>query len=131
MKDYTKYDFDAIVGAEVEITQKDGRKSSGTFKLVGRHNGAVLLYPSDKKKPVDWVLIKNIASLTAKIKVEDMSVKQLKKAFNLGTYEVLVFNEATGTIANRDVDGGELGHTYEELPFNDYIDCTDWGWKHE
>ena len=126
MKDYTKYNFAAIVGAKVEIEPKEGHPYKGALVMSTKTTIVIQDSVTGLWRPL---LKECIASLSAKIKVEDMSVKQLKKAFNLGTYEVLVFNEATGTIANRDVDGGELGHTYEELPFNDYIDCTDWGWK--
>jgi len=132
--DYTGYDFAAIVGAEVEITHNSGHKYSGTLKLVGRQNGAILLYPSDEKKPAYWVVIENIApgSLTAKIKVEDMSVKQLKRFIKPRRCcrEAMLIAEDGVHHSLRD-SYGEITYDYDEFDksFTDYIDCTDWGWK--
>ena len=137
MKDYTKYDFAAIVGAEVETTQKDGRKSSGTLKAIGRQNGAILLYPSDEKKLVDWVLIKDILSLTAKIKVEDMTAKQLKRFANIqgelsGILDVVIRFKEKRIEIFAGWDEKRCVHLFsEQHGLDDYIDCTDWGWKHE
>lgn len=130
MKDYTKYDFGAIVGAKVEITQNGGHKYSGTLKLVGRQNGAILLYPSDEKKPAYWVVIEDIVpgSLSARIKVEDMSVNQLKRL--LETYQDPV-SEHAFVITEDGVYHSVLSALKEigKQDFTDYIDCTDWGWK--
>lgn len=145
MKDYTKYDFAAIVGAEVEITQYGGHKYSGTLKLVGRQNGAILLYPSDEKKPAYWFVIEDIVpgSLTAKIKVEDMSLKQItrhaealknkngeKEVYFMVNSDVLPNEENQILFFGTDTIGDRY-RTEVWLKLSDYIDCTDWGWKHE
>lgn len=130
MKDYTKYDFAAIVGAEVEIELKDGSTYKGmlvadipeqTAFCVKHHLGIV-------KKMCN----EDILTLTAKIKVEDMSVKQLKRFIKpcRGGSEVMVI--AKDGVHHSILDScDELSYDYDEFDesFADYIDCTEWGWQ--
>lgn len=127
MKDYTKYDFAAIVGAEVEIDY-GGRDVSGV--LVSQTEKTIYLNTGNNPLYLSLFYKHNIRSLTAKIKVEDMSVKQLKRFIKpaLNWREVVMIAE----------DG--VHHSILEMcdepvddepvkSFTDYIDCTDWGWK--
>ena len=137
MKDYTKYDFAAIVGAEVEVN----------IRFFPRHKGKVLCRWEYEGKPYLTILVCEPngshlcdipvdeivpGSLTAKIKVEDMSVKQLKRFIDSSSswYEIVM-------IAEDGVHHSILemcDEPTDDMPvksFTDYIDCTEWGWKHE
>ena len=132
MKDYTKYDFAAIVGAEVRLQ----------VKYFGCYKGKVLCRWEYQGKPYLTILVCNQdgshlsdipvdeivpGSLSAKIKVEDMSLKQLEKEFRLDCGRGVVINRKNGVIEIRDFDCED--GIYHEEPLTDYIDCTDWGWK--
>ena len=108
MKDYTKYDFAAIVGAEVELQ----------VKFFGCYKGKVLCRWEYQGKPYLTILVCKPegshlsdlpvdefvpGSLSAKIKVEDMTIKQTRNLQNGKS----TFNG------------------------NEVLDCTEWGWKHE
>lgn len=132
MKDYTKYDFAAIVGAEVSVLLKSKVEYGGTLKIVG--NKTIFLLMNDNPLTLEgrWVAIEDIVpgSLTAKIKVEDMSVKQLKRLteeekerFDEDVLVVLCMKQKTMFY-----DNGKFS-LYDGRTFNNYIDCTDWGWK--
>ena len=137
MKDYTKYDFAAIVGAEVEIVLKDVKEPL-VAKIIGYDLKTKQVYVIViEPHPCFWLngrpetlCCSDINSLTAKIKVEDMSVKQLKRL--LRTYPAMG-QEHIFVIAENGVHHSIMT-TWEEVgkqDFTDYIDCTDWGWKHE
>ena len=134
MKDYTKYDFAAIVGAEVSILLKSKIEYGGTLILVDKKNGAIFLLMNDNSLALEgrWFSMEEIKSLTAKIKVEDMSVKQLKRLteeekdrFDEGKDVSVVLCMKQKTMF---YDEGEDA-LYDGRTFNNYIDCTDWGWK--
>lgn len=138
MKDYTKYDFAAIVGAEVRIKydENDDPYNGIVLGLYGEgqlSKPIILLETSSiwyEKGEVITQLPCNIISLSAKIKVEDMSVKQLRRL--LKTYQAPGL-EHIFVIAENGVHHSIMT-TWEEVgkqDFTDYIDCTDWGWKHE
>lgn len=126
MKDYTKYDFAAIVGAEVELQ----------VKFFGCHKGKVLCRWEYQGKPYLTILVSEpdgnhlsdipvdeIKSISAKIKVEDMSVNQMMEfCFIDGdcNYAVL-YNDKTCVAT--------CGKHAKNIELKDYIDCTDWGWK--
>ena len=137
MKDYTKYDFAAIVGAEVEIHYHAGEPL--IVKLINFNNKAkilacVVLAKNAYDMPVgriDYTHVSEIASITAKIKVEDMSVKQLKRVLDEDVYNSVVFSRDENVIYEQMEIASELSGDYIERNYNDYIDCTDWGWKHE
>ena len=126
MKDYTKYDFAAIVGAEVRI---DFKNIYIAGKLVADNGQHVYIQTSDGT--VTSIGKKLIPNLTAKIKVEDMSVKQLKRVLDEDVYNSVVFSRDENVIYEQMEIASELSGDYIERNYNDYIDCTDWGWKHE
>ena len=127
MKDYTKYDFAAIVGAEVELQ----------VKFFGCYKGKVLCRWEYEGKPYLTILVckpegnhlSDIpvdeivpGSLSAKIKVEDMSLRQHIRFMETENFVRAKFDENNIGFKNED------GCLY--LYFLDaYIDCTEWGWK--
>ena len=131
MKDYTKYDFAAIVGAEVEIHYHAGEPL--IVKLINFNNktkiiACVVLAKNAYDIPVgriDYTHVSEIASINAKIKVEDMSVKQMMEfCFHEGNCNyVVLYNDKTCV--------STCGKHAKNIELTDYIDCTDWGWKHE
>ena len=135
MKDYTKYDFNAIVGAEVEMKTRDGKGTLWTVKGKVRlqDNGLVWVERSEGKPWNDCIIIREIVpgSLTAKIKVEDMSLKQLKRVLDEDVYNSVVFSRDENVIYEQMEIASELSGDYIERKFHDCIDCTDWGWEHE
>ena len=151
MKDYTKYDFAAIVGAEVEMKVRDGKGSCWNVKgkIRLQDNGLVWVERTEGKPWNDCIIIREIIpdSLSAKIKVEDMSLKQLHsyyKAFaereGYEDYVVVIrggeveepSNRITYSLKRMDAENiEEFGPWTKDVdePLDDYIDCTDWGWK--
>ena len=135
MKDYTKYDFAAIVGAEVEIHYHAGEPL--IVKLINFNNKAkilacVVLAKNAYDMPVgriDYTHVSEIASITAKIKVEDATLQQLKKHFQLSRNDSLVFDN--DRVFSCLIIEGEFEDFYDDVFVHDYIDCTDWGWEHE
>lgn len=140
MKDYTKYDFAAIVGAEVRIKYDNNDDPYNGIVLglygEGQLSKPIILLETSSLWYVKGEVITqnpcNIISLTAKIKVEDMSVKQLRRL--LEPYKKPY--EKHGFII--DEDGVHHVNLYlcdslddvEPMKlFTDYIDCTEWGWK--
>ena len=125
MKDYTKYDFAAIVGMKVEITTKSGKTTRGTLIDFNFNLVKAPIYIHESGACVTGVPIAEIESLSAKIKVEDMSVKQMMEfCFREGDCNyVVLYNDKT-CIAT-------CGKHAKNIELTDYIDCTDWGWKHE
>jgi len=134
MKDYTKYDFSAIVGAEVELQ----------VKFFGCHKGKVLCRWEYEGEPYLTILVckpegnhlSDIpvdeivpGSLSAKIKVADMSLKQLKRVLDEDVYNSVVFSRDENVIYEQMEIASELSGDYIERNYHDYIDCTDWGWK--
>ena len=152
MKDYTKYDFAAIVGAEVSVIIKRQVGYEGTLKFVDEKNGGIFLLVDDDPLQGRWLVIEDITpgSLTAKIKVEDMSLKQLHSYYKslakrdeYGDYVVVIRGGEVEEPSRRitysfqrtgdDGDVEEYGQWTNDSdePLDDYIDCTDWGWRHE
>lgn len=142
MKDYTKYDFAAIVGAEVELQ----------VKFFGCYKGKVLCRWEYQGKPYLTILVCKPegshlsdlpvdefvpGSLSAKIKVEDMSVKQLKRFAKIqgelsGILDVVIRFKEKRIEIFAGWDEKRCVHLFsEQHGLDDYIDCTDWGWKHE
>lgn len=132
--DYTKYDFTAIIGAEVTIVTHEGYEHVG--QLVSTQ-----LSPSDVEQLIiylpeeDGCILINadyVNNLTARIKVEDMSVKQLKRFIKPRRCCSEAMLIAEDGVHHSLLDSyGELSYDYDEFDksFADYIDCTDWGWK--
>lgn len=124
MKDYTKYNFNAIVGAEVEIGNQ--RKIFG--KVVCSTDEAVVIQLTQDvnalRKGDTMTLDKGtINALTAKIKVEDMSLKQMMEfCFHEGNCNYVVLYHDKTCVAT-------CGKHAKNIELNDYIDCTDWGWR--
>ena len=124
MKDYTKYNFNAIRGACVEMDARDGK---GTFihprgKIVYQEKNTILI--ESEGKLVNRYYIYDIVpgSLSAKIKVEDMSLRQHIRFMETENFVRAKFDENNIGFKNED------GCLY--LYFLDaYIDCTEWGWK--
>lgn len=127
MKDYTKYDFTPIMGAEVSVLLKSKVEYGGTLKLIS--DKAIFLLMNDNPLALEgrWFAIEDIVpgSLTAKIKVEDMSLKQMMEfCFHEGNCNyVVLYNDKTCV--------STCGKHAKNIELTDYIDCTDWGWKHE
>ena len=126
MKDYTKYNFDAIVGAEVEI----GNQHKIFGKVVCSTDEAVVIQLTQDvnalRKGDTMTLDKGtINALSAKIKVEDMSLKQMMEfCFHEGNCNyVVLYNDKTCVAT--------CGKHAKNIELKDYIDCTDWGWKDE
>lgn len=129
--DYTKYNFDAIVGAEVEIGNQ--RKIFG--KVVCSTDEAVVIQLTKddnalRKGDAVFLVKGTILALTARIKVEDMSVKQLKRFIKpCRNWQEVVM------IAEDGVHHSILemcDEPTDDMPvksFTDYIDCTEWGWR--
>lgn len=132
MKDYTKYDFAAIVGAEVRIKYDNN---------ADPYNGIVLGLFGEGQLSKPIILLKtssiwyeagdvitqlpcNILSLSAKIKVEDMTLKQLLRMMDEYKYRSpkLDENGIWFECSNGDKAVARFGKD---------IDCADWGWKHE
>ena len=124
MKDYTEYDFAAIVGAEVEITTKNGEPVRGTLIDYNFNLAKAPIYIHESGAYVTGVPLAEIKSLTAKIKVEDMSVKQLIRMMDRMKYTNPKFDEngIWFECSNGDKAVARFGKD---------IDCTDLGWKHE
>ena len=135
MKDYTKYDFAAIVGAEVEIVLEEAKEPL-IAKIIGYNPKTkwvhvIILEPH----PCFWLGgrpesldCSDIHGLSAKIKVEDMSVKQLKRVIlDEDLNDVVVFS-GDAIDEHFQTDDLILSLDYIHRPFTDYIDCTDWGW---
>ena len=131
MKDYTKYDFAAIKGAYVEIKTKSGEPVRGTLIDFNFNLAKAPIYIHESSNYVTGIPIAEIESLSAKIKVEDMSVKQLKRVLDEDVYNSIVFSRDENVIYEQMEIASELSGDYIERKFNDYIDCTEWGWKHE
>lgn len=137
MKDYTKYYFAAIVGAEVSVLLKNKVEWGGTLIVVDDKEIFLLINDNPLALEGHWFAIKDIipGSLHAKIKVEDMSVKQLKC---LAEDEKDFFDKDEGEVQvildmKRKMlffENGLLALDREHT-FGKYIDCTEWGWKHE
>ena len=128
MKDYTKYDFAAIVGAEVELEFKDGSTYKGT--LVADFPELTAICVKHHLGIVKKMRNEDILSLTAQIKVEDMSVKQLKRFIkpSLNWREAVIIEE--DGVHHSILEGDYAPDDDEPMKkFTDYIDCTDWGWK--
>ena len=127
MKDYTKYDFAAIVGAEISVLIKNKVGYEGTLKFVDEKNGGIFLLVDYNPLEGRWLVIEDITpgSLSAKIKVEDMSVKQMMEfCFHEGNCNyVVLYNDKTCV--------STCGKHAKNIELTDYIDCTDWGWEHE
>ena len=136
MKDYTKYDFEAIRGAYVEMEVAPAENPaihaaiSGmvvyqdpNLILVLRNSGTVTGFFRSEIVP---------DSLSARIKVEDMSVKQLKRFIKprMCCREAMLIAEDGVHHSLRD-SYGEITYDYDEFDksFADYVDCTDWGWR--
>ena len=127
MKDYTKYDFAAIVGAEVSILLKSKIEYGGTLKLIS--NKAIFLLMNDNPLALEgrWFSMEEITSLTAKIKVEDMTPNQLKRRFQFDCkYPVVLVNDK---VFSCHINNEKIDAVCGEISIHDYIDCTDWGWK--
>ena len=118
MKDYTKYDFGAIVGAKVSILLKSKIEYGGTLILVDKKNGAIFLLMNDNPLALEgrWFSMEEITSLTAGIKVEDMTLKQLRARRNLFCF-LFGSDFAQEMVAKGNLD-----------VLHGYVECTDWGW---
>ena len=147
MKDYTKYNFAAIIGAEVEIHYHAGEPL--IVKLINFNNKAkilacVVLAKNAYDMPVgriDYTHVSQIASINAKIKVEDMALKQIKRHAETlkdknGEKEVyfMVNSDVLPNEENKILFFGTdtIGDRYRTevwLKLSDTIDCTDWGWR--
>ena len=132
--DYTKYDFAAIVGAEVSVLLKSKVEYGGTLKLIS--NKAIFLLMNDNPLALEgrWFAIEDIVpgSLSAKIKVEDMSVNQLKRFIKPRRCCSEAMLIAEDGVHHSLLDSyGEIKYDYDEFDksFADYVDCTDWGWE--
>lgn len=119
--DYAEYDFNVIVGAKVKIVSNNGYAYTGTLVmsndlLIGLTIGITGVFHYELKT--------NILSLTAKIKVEDMSVNQVIRMMEEHKYRSpkLDENGIWFECSNGDKAVARFGKE---------IDCTDWGWKHE
>ena len=126
MKSYTKYDFAAIVGAKVEFTAKSGEALSGTLILAS--NKTICLLQNENPFEGRWFAIEDITpgSLTAKIKVEDMTFKQLKMYFNFNWDVHLVLNAGEADTCR--FDNGGINHLVGPVSVSTVVDCTNWGW---
>lgn len=143
MKDYTKYDFAAIVGAEVEIRYRLDEEPL-IVKLIHFDSETKILTLLAKKQndvPVGFIHASEIISITAKIKVEDMTLKQIKHYAEIlknknGEKEVyfMINSDVLPNEENQILFFGTdtIGDRYRTevwLKFSDTIDCTEWGWK--
>ena len=131
MKDYTKYDFNAIIGAEADVMTTFFSNRKGKVLCGWEHEGKpylLIVVCKPNGSHLCDIPLDEITSLTARIKVEDMSGKQLKRL--LGTYQTPGI-EHIFVIAENGVHHSIMT-TWEEVgkqDFADYIDCTDWGWE--
>lgn len=129
MKDYTKYDFAAIVGAKVKITLVNGHTFEGALKLVDKKNKAIFLCPNEDLWEANWFLMEGITDLSAEITIEDMSVKHLKRRFSFDCkFPLVLVNDKTFMCH---ISDGKIDDVYGETSIHEIIDCTDWGWKDE
>jgi hypothetical protein len=140
--DYTKYNFNAIAGAEVEIENQ--RKIFG--KVVCSTDEAVAIQLTKnvgvmRKGETMFLVKETILSLSAKIKVEDMSLRQIKHYAEAlknknGEKEVyfMVNSDVLPNEENKILFFGTdtIGDRYRTevwLKFSDTIDCAEWGWS--
>lgn len=127
MKDYTKYNFAAIIGTKVEITTKSGKTVRGTLIDFNFNLIKAPIYIHESGACVAKIPLAEIKSLSAGITIEGMSAKQLRKHFQCGQYDEVVLK------------GNGYACVYEWHPDDKYdirkvtsiherVDCTDWGW---
>lgn len=126
MKDYTKYDFAAIKGAyvEMEIAPTEDPAIHATINGMVVYQDPTSILVLRKSGTVTCFLRSEIVpgSLSARIKVEDMSLKQLIRMMDRMKYTNPKFDEngIWFECSNGDKAVARFGK---------YIDCTDWGWK--
>lgn len=127
MKDYTKYNFAAIIGTKVEITTKNGRTVKGTLIDFNFNLVKAPIYIHESGACIATIPLAEIKSLSAGITIESMNAKQLRKHFQCGRYDEVVLR------------GDDYVCVYEWHPddkydvrkgtsIHEYVDCTDWGW---
>lgn len=119
MKDYTKYDFAAIKGAYVEMDIAPVENPTIHVAING-----IIVYQDPKlilvlrnNATVTCFFRSEILSLSAKIKVEDMTIKQLRSQEKYKDF-LCSSNFAQEALAHGNIN-----------VFDGYIDCTDWGWR--
>lgn len=129
MKNYLEYNFDAIRGAYVEMNVRDGKGNTihPSGKIIYREKNTILIESEGKLVYHYYIYDITPGSLTAEIKVEDMTLKQLEKEFCLDPQRGISVERKNGVIVIRDFDCEE--GIYSEESLTDYIDCTEWGWK--
>ncbi len=151
MKDYTKYDFPRIFNSRVyvEYMNIEGKKSCMSGILLTQTQTEICIQ-DDINHESFWAIEKKaITYLTAKTTPRRMTLEQLHsyyKAFaEREGYEDYVAiirggeveepsNRITYSLKRTDAeDIEEFGPWTNDVdePLDDYIDCTDWGWKHE
>ena len=151
MKDYTEYAFAAIFGAEVEIKTTENSPFEGGVvkgKVISSTDSQVFLELEIEQRLI-FVLREHILSLSAYITPRKMTLKQLhsyyKSLAKRDCYEDYVViirggeveepsNRITYSLKRMDAeDIEEFGPWTNDVdePLDDYIDCTEWGWKHE
>lgn len=130
--DYTKYNFNAIVGAEVEIGNQ--RKIFG--KVVCSTDEAVIIQltkdlNSLRKGETMYLVKGTILSLSAKITPRRMNLEQLKK-FAEDEAKQENADEWSLTIDNKGLsfDFASQGHKGIGVYINvdEPLSCTEWGW---
>lgn len=137
MKDYTKYDFAAIVGAEVKIRNEKGLLYNG--KLLGGEknklhlaNFDILAVRTREFGLIHFVSPSEIVSLSAKITPRRMNLEQLKK-FAEDEAKQENADEWSLTIDKKGLsfDFASEGHKGIGVYINvdQPLSCTEWGWK--
>lgn len=145
MKDYAKYNFDTIRGAYVEMDVRDGKGNTihPSGKIIYREKNTILIESEGKLVYHYYIYDITPGSLTAKIKVEDMTLKQIKhyaealknkngekEVYFMINSDVLPNEENQILFFGTDTIGDRY-RTEVWLKLSDTIDCTDWGWEHE
>jgi len=142
--DYTKYNFNAITGAEVEMqygySEIFGKVAYSTDDAVIIQSKDCAIHPVYKSSHI-MVSKGIIVSLSAKIKVEDMNLRQIKHYAEAlknknGEKEVyfMVNSDVLPNEENKILFFGTdtIGDRYRTevwLKFSDTIDCAEWGWQ--
>ena len=112
MKDYTIYNFDAIIGAKVSLNHRNGLVYEGTLVFANKRSIGIKASGTGVFR---HLAKEDILTLFAEISTEHMTVGQLIEYMR----------------RNGQLDGDEVLLRFRVAEIKGTINCSDWGWKHE